>query len=71
MDIVLVESTSAVCIFGLGIGITAFALYKGGSFIEKKLDEAEQLEKEVNIIGNGKKGSAGAFISSREIRKRA
>ncbi|WP_217582022.1 hypothetical protein [Lysinibacillus sp. GbtcB16] len=71
MDISTVESTSAVCIFGLGIGIFALALYKGGSFIERKLDEAEQLEKEVSTIGNRKQSPSGAFSSSREVRKRA
>ncbi|MGN4653274.1 hypothetical protein ACTFOV_25385 [Bacillus cereus group sp. MYBK79-2] len=71
MDIVMVESTSAVCIFGLGIAITAFAIYKIGSFIERKLDEAEQLEKEVNTVELRKQGSSRAFRSSREIRKRA
>ncbi|WP_460230091.1 hypothetical protein [Bacillus cereus] len=39
MSIVLVESTSAVCIFGLGFAITAFAFYKYSVFIGENLDE--------------------------------
>ncbi len=59
MDIVLVESTSAVCIFGLGLGLLALATYKGGSFIERKLDEAERKqEQEVNAIGNKRQSAS-------------
>lgn len=59
MDIVLVESTSAVCIFGLGLGLLALAVYKGGSFIERKLDEAERKqEQEVNVIGTKRQSAS-------------
>ncbi|MCM3223356.1 hypothetical protein M3644_26760 [Bacillus cereus] len=44
MDILLVESTTNVCIFGLGIGVFALVVYKTGSFIERKFDEADRLE---------------------------
>ncbi|EEL73402.1 hypothetical protein ABR769_25635 [Bacillus cereus] len=59
MDIVLVESTNAVCIFGLGLGLLALAAYKGGSFIERKLDEADRKqEREVNVIGNKRQSAS-------------
>ena len=37
MDITTVESTTNVCIFGLGIVILAYGVYKGGTFIELNL----------------------------------
>lgn len=59
MNIVLVESTSAVCIFGLGIALLALAAHKVGSFIERKLDEAERKqEQEVNISGNKRQSAS-------------
>ncbi|MRB61478.1 hypothetical protein GH880_28845 [Bacillus thuringiensis] len=61
MDISIVESTSAVCIFGLGIVIAALALYKVGGFIERKFDESEQLEREVNTIEIRKQSSSGGY----------
>ncbi|WP_324628400.1 hypothetical protein [Bacillus paranthracis] len=67
MTIVLVESTSAVCIFGLGFAITAFAFYKfGGNFIEGNLDEDEYepIEKEVNTVELRKQGSSRTFRGS-------
>ena len=41
MDITTVESTTNVCIFGLGIAVFAYGLYKGGTFIERKLNESD------------------------------
>ncbi|WP_242291360.1 hypothetical protein [Bacillus cereus group sp. BfR-BA-01356] len=59
MDIVLVESTSAVCIFGLGLGLLALAAYKGGSYIERKLDAADRKqEQEVNVIGTKRQSAS-------------
>lgn len=59
MDISLVENTNAVCIFGLGIVLLAFTVYKGGSFIERKLDEAErEQEREVNASGNKRQSAS-------------
>ncbi|PFR65874.1 hypothetical protein COK29_26735, partial [Bacillus cereus] len=46
MNIVLVENTTNVCIFGLGIATLMYGLYKGGTFIERKLDESDRLERE-------------------------
>lgn len=42
----MVESTTNVCIFGLGIAILAYGIYKGGTFIEQKFDESDRLERE-------------------------
>jgi len=59
MDIVLVENTTAVCIFGLGISLLALATYKGGIFIERKLDEDDRKqEREVNVIGNKRQSAS-------------
>lgn len=46
MDIVMVESTTNVCIFGLGITLLALVVYKTGSFIDRNFDEADQLEEQ-------------------------
>lgn len=51
MDITAVESTTNVCIFGLGIAISAYGLYKGGTFIERKFDESDRREREVLTMG--------------------
>lgn len=52
MDISLIESTTNVCIFGLGIGLFALVVYKTGSFIERKFDEDDRLkERERNEQG--------------------
>lgn len=65
MDRVLVESTTSVCVFGLGIAITALALYKGGSFIERKLDEADRLESEVKEVERREESPSRAFKRSK------
>ncbi|HDR4485733.1 TPA: hypothetical protein QCX15_000429, partial [Bacillus cereus] len=54
MDITTVESTTNVCIFGLGIVILAYGVYKGGTFIERKFDESDRLEREALNDGNRK-----------------
>ncbi|MED1406487.1 hypothetical protein ACQVPC_21635 [Bacillus mycoides] len=46
MDIITVESTTNVCIFGLGVTLLIYGLYKGGTFIERKFDESDRLERE-------------------------
>ncbi|OIX29780.1 hypothetical protein [Bacillus thuringiensis] len=51
MDITTVESTTNVCIFGLGIVILAYGVYKGGTFIERKFDESDRLEREALKMG--------------------
>ncbi|PEB56219.1 hypothetical protein CON65_15785 [Bacillus pseudomycoides] len=71
MDITTVESTTNVCIFGLGFAVLMYGLYKGGTFIEQKFDESDRLEREGEKNGDRTKGSAETFKSSNEIRKRA
>ncbi|MEK4416328.1 hypothetical protein [Bacillus sp. FSL K6-0268] len=51
MDIITVESTTNVCIFGLGIAVLAYVVYKGGTFIEQKFDESDRLEREALVMG--------------------
>ncbi|MEB9942466.1 hypothetical protein P4K75_30410 [Bacillus cereus] len=48
-----------MCIFGLGLGLLALEAYKGGSFIERKLDEDDRKqEREVNVIGNKRQSAS-------------
>jgi len=55
MYIVLVENTTNVCIFGLGIAVLMYGLYKGGAFIERKFDESDRREREVLTMGTEKR----------------
>ncbi|AND06618.1 TPA: hypothetical protein ACQ75Q_001452 [Bacillus thuringiensis] len=71
MDIITVESTTNVCIFGLGIAVLAYGVYKGGTFIERKFDESDRLEKERLNNGNRKQGASRTFDDGIRIRKRA
>ncbi|UIJ66115.1 hypothetical protein LW858_25170 [Bacillus cereus] len=86
MDIITVESTTNVCIFGLGIAILAYGVYKGGTFIERKFDESDRLEsdrlesdrlesdrleRERLNNGNRKQSTSRTFDDGIRIRKRA
>ncbi|EEL73118.1 hypothetical protein ORM79_03945 [Bacillus cereus] len=71
MDITEVESVKNVCIFGLGFAAFMYGLYKGGTFIERKLDESDRLEREVLNNGDRKPSSSGTFRESYGIRRRA
>ncbi|PGC41460.1 hypothetical protein COM18_11090 [Bacillus pseudomycoides] len=52
MDISLVENTTNVCLFGLGFAVFMYGIYKGGTFIERKFDESDRLEREGMQNGN-------------------
>ncbi|WP_000355711.1 hypothetical protein [Bacillus cereus] len=71
MDITTVESTTNVCIFGLGIVILAYGVYKGGTFIEQKFDESDRLEREALNNGNRKPSSFGTSRKGFGIRRGA
>ena len=71
MDIIAVESTTNVCIFGLGIVILAYGIYKGGTFIEQKFDESDRLERERLNNGDRKQSTVRTSRKSYEIRRRA
>ncbi|MCQ6370163.1 hypothetical protein NPM09_15680 [Bacillus cereus] len=71
MDITTVESTTNVCIFGLGIVIFAYGVYKGGTFIERKFDESDRLEREALDDGNRKPSSSGTSRKGFGIRRGA
>ncbi|PEW64480.1 hypothetical protein CN448_26975 [Bacillus cereus] len=71
MDMITVESTTNVCIFGLGFAVLMYGLYKGGTFIERKLDESDRLERERLKNGNRKKSASRASRKSSGIRKGA
>ncbi|OTX32050.1 hypothetical protein BK717_20115 [Bacillus thuringiensis serovar malayensis] len=71
MDIITVESTTNVCIFGLGFTLLMYGLYKGGTFIERKLDESDRLERDRLNNGNRKQSASRTFRESGRIRKGA
>ncbi|HDR7393853.1 TPA: hypothetical protein QCX23_001056 [Bacillus toyonensis] len=71
MDITEVESVKNVCIFGLGFAVLMYGLYKGGTFIERKFDESDRLERERLNDGNRKQGASRTLRKSSGIRKGA
>ncbi|PGC59244.1 hypothetical protein COM24_01660 [Bacillus toyonensis] len=71
MDIITVESTTNVCIFGLGFAVLMYGIYKGGTFIERKFDESDHLERERLNNGNRKQSAPKTFENGIRIRKRA
>ncbi|PGB64708.1 hypothetical protein COM15_25990 [Bacillus wiedmannii] len=71
MDIAIVESTTNVCIFGLGFAVIMYGIYRVGTFIERKFDESDRLESEVLNSGNRKQSSSRTSRKSYEIRRRA
>lgn len=71
MDIITVESTTNICIFGLGFAVLMYGMYKGGTFIEQKFDESDRLERERLNNGNRKQSASRTLDNSIRIRKRA
>nr|WP_283790470.1 hypothetical protein [Bacillus sp. LS15-K4] len=71
MYITEVESVRNVCIFGLGFAVFMYGLYKGGTFIERKLDESDRLEREVQNNGDRKPCSFKTSEEGYGIRRRA
>ncbi|MCC1486727.1 hypothetical protein ACWOMK_02085 [Bacillus thuringiensis] len=71
MDIITVESTTNVCIFGLGFAVLMYGIYKGGTFIERKFDESDRREREVLNNGNRKPSSSGTSRKGYGIRRGA
>ncbi|PFE05072.1 hypothetical protein COE15_06855 [Bacillus cereus] len=71
MDVTTIESTKNVCIFGIGFAVFMYGLYKGGTFIERKFDESDRLEREVLNSGNKKQSSSRASGKSYGIRRGA
>ncbi|PEM89492.1 hypothetical protein CN629_21800 [Bacillus toyonensis] len=71
MDITEVESVKNVCIFGFGFAVFMYGLYKGGTFIERKLDESDPLERGVLNNGYRKQSFSKTSREGYGIRRRA
>ncbi|PEP08163.1 hypothetical protein CN577_11540 [Bacillus toyonensis] len=71
MDITEVESVKNVCIFGFGFAVFMYGLYKGGTFIERKLDESDHIERGVLNNGYRKQSSSKTSREGYGIRRRA